>query len=165
MIIGAARLAADYPSLEAYVQPDQPDNDPNAGLGARPLADDIRDAKTANDTLKRDLDVLSGFRRVMGENISDALDAEYYEDLDHHVYGYDDVWPEDFFDEVNIHVPLDEPAIKEFREEYFRGWELSRKNCPETIRKFKKRLDEQQRSLLQDGIEVTDTEKADHYLP
>ena len=52
LIIGAARLAADYPALEAYAQPDLPDNDPNEGLGARPLADDIRDAKTANDTLK-----------------------------------------------------------------------------------------------------------------
>ena len=100
----------------------------------------------------------------MGENIRDALDADYYEDLDHHVYGYDDVWLEDFFDEVNIHVPLDEPAIKECREEYFQGWELSRKIHPEKIRKFQKRLDEQQRSLLQDGIEVTDTEKTKHYL-
>ena len=79
MIIGAARLAADYPDLEAYVQPDQPDNDPNAGLGARPSADNIRNAKTANDTLKRDWAVLLGFRRIMGENIRDALDADYYE--------------------------------------------------------------------------------------
>ena len=125
LIIGAAHLEWDYPALEAYVQPDQPDNDPNAGLGARPLADDIRDAKTANDTLKRDWAVLSGFRRGMGENIRNALDAEYHKDLDHHLYGYDDVWTEDFFDEVNIHVPLDEPAIRECREEYFRGWEVS----------------------------------------
>ena len=119
LIIGAARLASEYPALDAYVQPDQPDNDPNAGLGARPLADDIRDAKTANENLKRDWAVLSGFRRGMGRNIRDTLDAEYYEDLYHHVYGYDDVWPEDFFDEVNIHVPLDDPAIKECREEFF----------------------------------------------
>ena len=153
LIIGAARLAADYPTLEAYVQPYQPDNDPNAGLGPRPSMDDIRGAKTANDTLKPDWAVLSGFRRGMGEKIRDVLDAEYYEHLDHHVYGYGNVWPEDFFDEVNIHVPLDEPAIKECREEYFRGWELSRKIRSETIRKFKKRLDEQQRSLLRDGIE------------
>ena len=77
------------------------------------MADDIRNAKTANDTLKRDWAVLLGFRRGIGENIRNALDAEYYEDLDHHVYGYDDVWPKDFFNEVNIHIPLDEPAIKE----------------------------------------------------
>ena len=84
--------------------------------------------------------------------------------MDHHVYGYDDVWPEDFFDEVKIHVPLDEPEIKEFREEYFRGWGLSRNICPEKIHKFKKRLNKQQRSLPRDGIEVIDTEKANHYL-
>ena len=47
LIIGAARLAADYPALGSYVQPDQPDNDPNAGLSALPSADDISDAKTA----------------------------------------------------------------------------------------------------------------------
>ena len=164
LIIGAARLALDYPALDAYVQPDQPDNDPNTGLGARPSADDIRDAKTANETLKQDWAVIEGFRRGMGENICDALDAKYYKYLNHHVYGYDDVWPEDFFDEVNIHVPLGEPAIKECREEYFREWELSRKTRPETIRKFKKRLDEKQRSLLCDNIKFTDTEKANHYL-
>ena len=112
LIIGAARLASDYPSLEAYAQPDHPDNDPNAGLGTRPSAEGIRDEETANETLKRDWAVLSGFKREMGENIRDTLDAEYYKDLDHYVYGYDNVWPEEFFDEVNIHVPLDEPAIK-----------------------------------------------------
>ena len=31
LIIGAARFAEYYTALEAYVQPDQPDNDPNAG--------------------------------------------------------------------------------------------------------------------------------------
>ena len=84
--------------------------------------DDIRDTKTANETIKRDWAVIVGFRRGMGKKICDALDAKYYEDLDHHVYGYEDVWPEDFFDKINIHVPLDEPAIKECREENFRGW-------------------------------------------
>ena len=76
LIIGAARFAADYPALEAYVQPDHLDIDPNAGLGARPLADNICDAKTENETLKQDWAVLSGFRRGMGEKIRDALDAE-----------------------------------------------------------------------------------------
>ena len=52
LIIGAARLASDYPDLDAYAQTYQPGNDPNAGLGARPSADDTRDAKTANETLK-----------------------------------------------------------------------------------------------------------------
>ena len=65
---------------------------------------------------------------------------------------------------MKIHVPLYEPAIKECREEYFRGWELSRKIRPETIRKFKKRLDKKERSLLRDGIKVTETEKANHYI-
>ena len=51
----------------------------------------------------------------MGEKISDALNAKYYEDIDHHVYSYDNIWPEDFFDKVNIHVPLDEPEITEGR--------------------------------------------------
>ena len=82
-IICAARLPADYPALEAYVQPDQPDNYPNSGLGARPLADDICNAKTANDTLKRDWAVLSGFRRGMGENIRDALDAKKNATIQH----------------------------------------------------------------------------------
>ena len=66
LIIGAASLASDYPALDAYVQPDQPDNDPNAGLVARPSADDIRDVKTANRTFKQDLAVLLVFRRGMG---------------------------------------------------------------------------------------------------
>ena len=99
----------------------------------------------------------------MGELICAAVDVKFYEDLLHHVYGYDDVWPIDHFDEIDQHVPLDEPARKECCDHYLRGWQLS-KSKPETTRKFRRRLDDEQAALLRDGITISDTDKLEHYL-
>ena len=162
LVIGAARLHADYPLLPAYVQPVQPATIP-AGLPARPTPAQLREANDAVDILNRDWAVVSGFKRGMCELIRLAVDAEYYEDLSHHVYGYDDIWPIDHFDEIDTHVPLDEPAKKECRDHYLRGWQLSSAK-PETIIKFRRRLNEEQAALLRDGITITNADKLEHYL-
>ena len=134
-----------------------------AGLPARPTPSQLREANGAITILNRDWAVISGFKRGVGELIRRAVDSEYYKDLSHHVYGYDDVWPIDHFDEIDSHAPLDKPAKKECRDNYLRGWQLS-KSKPETIIKFRRRLDEEPAALLRNGITITDTDKLEHYL-
>ena len=162
LIIGAARLAADYPLLPAYVQPLQPATVP-AGLPARPTPAQLCTANDAINILNRDWAVVSGFIRAMGELICNAVDSKFYKDLQHHVYGYNDVWPIDHFDEIDQHVPLDEPARKECRDHYLRGWQLS-SSKPETIRKFKRRLDDEQVALQRGGITISNADKEQHYI-
>ena len=164
LIIGSARLAADYPNFPAFVEPTQPPNTPNYPQ-ANPTGAQERAARATNDLLKRDWAVVSGFRRGMGELIREALDSKYYEDLDHMVHGYDDVSPRDFI----VHLedewcPLDEQAIKEVREHYFRGWQHSAQPKPEGLKKFAKRLDEEQAALAADGVTISDGDKERHYL-
>ena len=164
MIIGGVRLAADYPPFPAYVEPTQPNNTP-AYPQANPTQAQERAARAANDLLKRDWAVVCGFKRGMGENMRGALDPEYYEDLEHVVHGFDDVSPRDIIVHLeDEHCPLDEQAIKDVREHYFRGWQHQARPKPEGLKKFAKRLDEEQAALGRDGVTITDGDKERHYL-
>ena len=136
LVIGASRLLADYPLLPAYVQPVQPATTPT-GLPAQPTPAQLCTANDAINVLNRDWAAVSGFIRAMGENIRNAMSAEFYEDLQHHVYGYDNVWPIGPFHKIDQHVPLDKPARKQCRNNYLRGWQLS-SSKPEKIQKLKK---------------------------
>ena len=164
LIIGAARLATDYPHLAPFVEPVIPHNTPQ-GLGANPTQAQVRVATDENNLAKRDWAVVCGFRRGASELIRNALDSEYYDDLDHVQYGYDDVLPRDFIEHLeDEHCPLDEQAVKDARKHYFRGWERSKSPRPEGIKKFAKRLDEEQTALGRDGIAISDADKKAHYL-
>ena len=99
LIFGAARLAADYPLLPAYVQPVQPVTI-WAGLPARPPPAQLHTANDAIDIINHAFYVVSRFIRAMGKLICNAVDSDYYEDLQHHVYGYDNIWPNEHFNEI-----------------------------------------------------------------
>ena len=80
-------------------------------------------------------------------------------------YGYDDVKPREYIEHVEEdHCPLDKQATKEAQSNYIIGWERNNKPLPEGIKKFAKRLDEEQTALRRDGITISDTDKKDHYL-
>ena len=163
LIIGATRWAADYPALAAFVQPTQPPNAPTIAAGTtQHIAKELRDQ---NDLMKRDWAVVCGFNRGVGEVIRRSIDSKFYEDLEHVSYGYDDVLPRDYIHHLeDEHCPLDEQAIKKVRDHYFRGWERNKTPRPEGLKKFGKRLDEEQAALDRDGITVSDADKKDHYL-
>ena len=163
LIIGKDRMTEDYPRLPTFKHPDRPPNAPTIAAGATPA--EIQSAKDENNILKRDYAVVAGFCRGAGELFQRAVDSEYYEDLEHVSYGYDDVLPIEYFDHLEEeHCPLDERAIKEVRAHYFRGWERSKAPKPEGIRKFGKRLDEEQEALDRDDVKISDADKIDHYL-
>ena len=118
-----------------------------------------------NNLAKRDFAVVTGFCRGAGELIREALDSEYYEDLSHVRYGYDEVKPREYIVHLeDEHCPLDEGAKASERDHFFRGWERSSTPRPETIKKFAKRLDEEQETLGNDGITISDADKKEHYL-
>ena len=60
LIIGAARLAADYSHAATFVEPVQPPNAPNC---AGRTAEQIRILVSENDIKKRDYAVIQGFWR------------------------------------------------------------------------------------------------------
>lgn len=163
LIIGATRLAADHPTLPAFTFPPRPDMAPNIPNNA--TAHQIRHLSDQNNLAKRDYAVVTGFCRGASELIRNALDVEYYEDLEHARYGYDEVKPREYIEHLeDEHCPLDEQAKKSARKHYFRGWERTREPRPEGLNKFGKRLDEEQEALDRDGIVVSDADKAEHYL-
>ena len=85
-IIGATRYAAENPTLLPYVVPTQPLSSPL--LPANPTAAHIRTLTDENNLLKRDWDMVRGFRRGVTKNIRNALDLEFLELLQHARYNY-----------------------------------------------------------------------------
>ena len=57
-------------------------------LPANPIAAQIRTLTDENNLLKRDWDVVRGFRRGVSKNIQDALNLEFFESLQHARYNY-----------------------------------------------------------------------------
>ena len=163
LIIGAARLAADFPALPPFIFPDRPDMAPTIPNGTNQQT--VRQLVDENNLKKRDWAVISGFCRGASEQIRNALDSEYYEDLEHVRFGYDDVKPREYIEHLeDEHCPLDEAAKLDAREHYFRGWERGRTPRPETLAKYAKRLDEEQEALGRDGITISAADKKEHYL-
>ena len=98
LIIGAARLAADYPALPAFTFPDRPDMAPTIPNGTNQAG--IRQLVDENNLEKWDWAVVSGFCRGVNESIMNALDSEYYEDLEHVRFGYDEVKPREYIEHL-----------------------------------------------------------------
>ena len=163
LIIGAVRMAADHPTLAAFTFPARPDLAPTIPGGTS--QHETRRLLDLNNLARRDFAVITGFCRGASELIRNNLDSEYYEDLEHVRYGYDRIKPREYIEHLEAeHCPLDERATKSAREYYFRGWERTRSPRPEGLKKFGKRLDEEQEALGLDGITISDADKKEHYL-
>ena len=164
LIIGAERMALEHPDLDPFVMSERPPNTPpdlanNAGNQA------VRLAVADNEAKKRDYAIIQGFIKGTRDNIKDALDLEYYEDLEHVEHGYDNVTPLDFITHLETeHCPCDKQAVKECRDHYFRGWQRNNGAKTENLIKFAKRLDEEQAALQRNGIIIANEEKKQHYL-
>ena len=68
LVIGANRLAADYPALPAYVQPTAPSLNPYANL-TRLTEETRRAARVEHKIVQRDWAVVRGFCRGMSKNL------------------------------------------------------------------------------------------------
>ena len=91
LIIGAVRMAADHPAVDPFVHPAQPDMAPTIAPGTS--QHETRRLLDENNLARRDYTVVLGFCRGASKLIRNALDTEYYEDLEHVRYGYDRILP------------------------------------------------------------------------
>ena len=73
--------------------------------------------------LKRDWDVVRGFRRGVSLNIRNALDLEFFELLQHARYNYLKVLPREYITNLKTnHCPIDVNTIVELKAHYNKGW-------------------------------------------
>ena len=160
LVIGAAKYAARYPNLPAYVQPTQPPAGPTIQNGSSAVQQ--RNLIDAHELLTRDWAVVCGFVSGIGEIIRAAFDEDIFDTLNHVVTGFIDVWPRQYFELLEReYCPLDEAAYDAVKGDYERGWDRANN---ERITKFAERLDEEQAAHHQDGVTITDAEKYRHYI-
>ena len=117
LIYGQQRMGEEFPDFPPYEQPEQPPNVPN--YPAEADEDERRDLRAALDIRRRDYAVVQGFIKGFSENLRDACDEKTYQDLKHPRFGYDDVWPGQFLEEVKRHYPLGVQAIKDAKDHIF----------------------------------------------
>ena len=157
-IIGATRYAAENPTFPPYAVPTQPLSSPQ--LPANPTESQIRTLTDEKNLLKRDWDVVRGFRRGISKKICDALDLEFFESLQHARYNYLKVLPREHITNIKTkHCPLNVKKIAEQKAHCNRGWEYD-----ENLRQSPKRLNEEQSSLQLDGVTISNDNKFSHYL-
>ena len=51
---------------------------------------------------------------------SGSPESALYQDLEHIRFGFDNVWPKEFLDEIKSHCPLDVQAMKEAKTHFVR---------------------------------------------
>ena len=112
-----------------------------------------------NDQKIESWSVLVGARAAVKENIMDAVDLMYYEQLKDEVLGFKQVHIIDYLDHLKSWCKMNATARKEMKDEYFSGWAQD-----EHITAFAARLKRGKRELAVNGVTVTDEEICDHYV-
>ena len=97
MVIGTARYQTD--TTLVYIAPTQPPNR-HASINDRSTSAQRDEYNAENNLLKRDWAVVTGFKKAVGENIRDALDSAFYEQLKAKTYAYIKLWPRDYIDHL-----------------------------------------------------------------
>ena len=155
-------MGEEFPTFPPDVKPEPPPNtldyDDDTDKCER------REARAALDIKWWDYAVIQGFIRGFQDNTQDAVESRLYQDLEHIRFGFDNVWPKEFLDEIKSHCPLDVQAIKKAKAHFAHPWDRHNKTQPETIKRFGLLLTREQDSLRRDGVIISDKDKLEHYL-
>ena len=101
-----------------------------------------------------------GLHRGLSENFRDALDEDYYEELEDEFTGYRTVKPIEFLDHLKTEwVLLDTKAKKKMRDGFFVTWDGNA-----NLKRYGKELTKSQKELKTNKIVISDDEKLQWYI-
>ena len=96
----------------------------------------------------------------MSQNIREALDEEYHQQVGHSLLKYRKVEPKQYLNHLaKKWCRLSTKIIRELKEGYFMPWCQTKH-----IIEFTKNLNKGQEELLKDGITISDESKIQHYM-
>ena len=119
----------------------------------------LKQYTTQNDQKIESWSVLLGARAATKENIMDAADLMYYEQLKDEVLEYKQVHTIDYLNHLKSWCKMNATARKAMKDEYFSGWAPD-----EHITAFAAWLKRGKKKLAVNGVTVTDDETRDHYV-
>ena len=155
-------MGREFPTFPPYVKTEPPPNTPYYDDDAD--EDERREARAALDIKRCNYAVVQGFIRGLQDIMQDIVKSRLYQDLEHIRFGFNNVWPKEFLDDIKSHYPLDVQAIKEAKVYFTRPCDRHNKTQPETIKRFGLSLSQEQDSLCQDSVIISDKDKLKHYL-
>ena len=156
-VIGQARYLAEA-GLN-YVTPVQPvDMPPPAVAGGTAAV--IRAWESTNDLDRRNFAIFKGFKTAICENIRDALDLQYYEQIREVTFGFKRRTFRSYIEHLEAHwCILDCKTIESLKQNWKRDW-----GAEEHITGYSRRLDQEQVTLARDNILISDADKLHQYI-
>ena len=157
-VIGATKYAEE--TGQKYIQPTQPETyDSNITKDTPAYEREMLVAK--NEEARENWYVRKGTIRGIADNIRDALDPTYYQQLKNKRLKYKNLSVQDYFQHLDTHwgkITI-EMEIK-LKQEYYEVWDHGRIH----ITDFKERLDKDQEELQEDKIIISDHDKLVFYV-
>ena len=156
-VIGTVRYLAEA-GLN-YVVPVQPvDAPPPAVAGGTAAV--IRAWESTNDLDRRNFAIFKGFKSAICENIRDALDLQYYEQIREVTFGFKRRTFRSYIEHLEAHwCILDCKTIESLKQNWKRDW-----GAEEHITGYSRRLDQEQATLARDNILIADADKLHQYI-
>jgi chromosome condensin MukBEF ATPase and DNA-binding subunit MukB len=104
---------------------------------------------------------LVGMRKGLTENIRDALEPQYYQQLKARTIGYKKVTVKQYIKHLDDQwCKLDTMAVVQMKNDYFQPWDQSQQHLTE----FSRLLEEEQELLKDAGVTIHDEEKLLHFI-
>jgi hypothetical protein len=104
---------------------------------------------------------LVGIRKGLTENIRDAMEPQYYQQLKAKTIGYKKVTVKQYIAHLDDQwCKLDTMAVVEMKKGFFQPWDQSQQHLTE----YSRRLEEEQEALKDAGVTIHDKEKLLHFI-
>jgi hypothetical protein len=156
-ILGPVRYLAE--THMNYVVPIRPADAPPANVAGGTAAV-IRTWESTNDLERQNYATFNQFKSAICENIRDALDLQYYEQIKEVTFGFKRRTFRSYIEHLEAHwCILNYKIVKSLKQNWKRDWEAE-----EHITGYSRRLDQEQASLLRDNIVIPDADKLHQYI-
>lgn len=133
----------------------------DAGITAATTAYNASKRSAEHEDRRYAFATLVGIRKGCTENIRDAMDAQYYQQLKKKTIGYKKVTIKEYIAHLDDQwCKLDTVTMVEMKNGFFKTWDQSQQHLTE----YSRSLEEEQEALKDAGVTIHDEEKLNHYV-
>jgi hypothetical protein len=115
-----------------------------------------------NEQKKHDYFTWKGASRGMAENLCDAMDKQYYDQLEHSIIGMKNVTTLQIMKHLDtVWVPMTTKEKRRIKADYYKAWDVA---SGVSLSAFTKALNERKIELIQHNITIEEEDMMEHYM-
>ena len=148
-------------SITTYVAPTEPPHYDPTITAATPTFQ-RKQLEEEMEQKKHDYFTWVGASRGMAENLRNAMEEQYYNELKHSIVGYKNVTTYQILDHLDkVWVTMNTKEKKKITAEYFKPWDVA---GGVALSAFTKALDERKEELVHHNINIDEEDIKEHYM-